>query len=382
MQRLFMAFLGLGVWIAAVAIANAAQTRAPDVDDAVPVRTEVIASGLQNPWGLAFLHDDRMLVTERPGRLRIIGADGAISRPVDGLPVIRANGQGGLLDVAVGPDFANDRLVYITYSEPRDRGEAVAAGRGRLVEEGDGARLEDFKVIFRQQPAVASAYHFGSRIVFRGDGTLFVTLGDRGRPDNAQDPLNHWAKVVRVTVDGTVPADNPFVGRSDALPEIWSMGHRNVQGAALHPETGELWTVEHGARGGDEINIARAGLNYGWPVISYGVQYSGGKIGIGTHAEGMEQPLYYWDPSIAPSGMTFYTSPEIPEWTGSIFVGALRGQHLARLVVRDGSIVGEERLLDGLGARIRDVRQGPDGALYLLTDSGNGRLIRVTARRN
>lgn len=353
-----------------------AQTRSEASRD-YRLQVDTVASGLVNPWGLAFLPDGRMLVTERPGRLRIVVADGRLSEPLKGVPEVVAQGQGGLLDVALGPDFATSRLVYLSYAEAGEgntNGTAVA--RGRLS--ADGTALETVQVIFRQQPKVASRGHFGSRLVFAPDGKLFVTLGERmAFRERAQDLGAHFGKVVRIEADGTVPADNPFVGREDARPEIWSYGHRNPQSAGLHPVTGKLWIVEHGARGGDEVNIPEAGKNYGWPVISFGVHYSGEKIGEGRAKDGMEQPVYYWDPSIAPSGFLFYSGDLFPKWKGDLFVGALAGQLLARLDVNGDKIAGEERLLKGLGERIRDVRQGPDGAIYLLTDASNGRILRL-----
>lgn len=337
-------------------------------------RVEVVAGGLEHPWGLAFLPDGRMLVTERPGRVRIVGSDGSLSEPLTGVPAVDENGQGGLLDVALDPDFARNNLVYLSFSEPGDGGSGTAVARGRL----DGSALVDVSVIYRQAPKIRSGRHFGSRIVFAPDGTLFVTQGDRGSmSESAQDLTTLIGKLVRINPNGSVPADNPFTGRTDARPEIWSYGHRNIQGAAIDPATGQLWTVEHGARGGDELNRPQAGLNYGWPVITFGRDYSGEKIGIGTATQGMEQPVYYWDPSIAPSGMTFYTADVLPGWKGSLFIGALAGQHLVRLSLRDGRVTGQEVLLADLGERIRDVVQGPDGFLYLLTDSDDGRVLRI-----
>jgi glucose/arabinose dehydrogenase len=340
-----------------------------------PVRVQTVADGLEHPWGLAFLPDGRMLVTERPGRLRIVGRDGRLSEPLAGVPQVLARGQGGLLDVALDPRFAANRLVYLSYAEPGEGGTAgTAVARGRL---GEG-RLEDVRVIYRQQPKVAGPNHFGSRLVFVRDGTLFVTQGDRYTyRDGAQDLSVGFGKLVRINPDGSVPRDNPFVGRAGARPEIFSYGHRNVQGAALHPETGQLWTAEHGARGGDELNRPEAGKNYGWPVITYGVDYSGATIGEGTAKPGMEQPVYYWDPVIAPSGMTFYTGDAFPDWKGSVFIGSLRPGLLVRLTLADGRVAREERYLADLRERIRDVRQGPDGLLYLLTDSPDGRILRV-----
>ncbi len=339
------------------------------------VRVVTVASGLERPWAVAFLPDRRMLVTERPGRLRILEADGRLSPPLAGVPDVFARGQGGLLDVALDPRFSENRLVYLSYAEPGSDGAGTAVARGRLGAD----RLEAVEVIFRQKPKVSGPNHWGSRLVFARDGTLFVTLGDRfNYRDRAQDLSVHIGKLVRINPDGSVPKDNPFVGRAGALPEIWSYGHRNSQGAALHPVTGVLWEHEHGARGGDEINVPEPGKNYGWPVITYGVDYSGEKIGEGTRKAGMEQPIHYWDPSIAPSGMAFYTGDAFPVWKGNLFVGALAGRMLVRLELDGTRVVREERLLTDLGERIRDVRQGPDGFLYLLTDGPNGRLLRVT----
>ncbi|WP_019400391.1 MULTISPECIES: PQQ-dependent sugar dehydrogenase [unclassified Chelatococcus] len=338
---------------------------------------ETVASGLAHPWGLAFLPDGAMLVTERPGNIRRISADGTVSNPLAGTPDVAARGQGGLLDIALDPGFASNRTLYLTYAEPRRGGGAgTAVARARL--NNDASALGDVTVIFRQEPSYSGANHYGSRLAFAPDGTLFVTLGERfNLRDKAQDLTTHLGKVVRIGTDGSVPGDNPFVGRQDARPEIWSYGHRNAQSAAINPDTGELWTIEHGARGGDEINITRKGRNYGWPVISYGVDYSGAKIGEGTAKEGMEQPLYYWDPSIAPSGMAFYTGDAFPQWRGSLFTGALAGRMLVRIERNGDRILGEERMLRDLGERIRDVRQGPDGFLYLLTDSSDGRVLRL-----
>ena len=344
-----------------------------------PVRVDTVARGLENPWALALLPDGRILVTERPGRLRVVDRNGTLSGPVAGVPEVAARGQGGLLDVAIDPRFAENQLVYLSYSEAADDGTSgTAVARGRLA----GGRLEGLQVIFRQTPKVRSAMHFGSRLVFDREGRLFVTLGDRNnqRP-LVQDLSTTVGKVVRINSDGSVPRDNPFVGRQGVRPEIWSYGHRNVQAAALHPQTGELWTVEHGARGGDELNNPLAGRNYGWPVITYGVEYSGGRIGQGlTEREGMEQPVYYWDPVIAPSGMTFYTGDAFPEWRGSAFVGSLSPGALVRLAIENGRVTREERYLGNIG-RVRDVQQGPDGFLYLVIDAGRAPLVRLAPRR-
>jgi glucose/arabinose dehydrogenase len=340
------------------------------------VRVETLAGGLEHPWALTFLPDGRMLVTERPGRVRIMDERGGLSEPLGGVPLVLARGQGGLLDMKLDPRFADNRLVYLSYAEPGENGTAgTAVARGRLA----GNRLEDMEVIYRQHPKVKGENHFGSRLVFASDGTLFVTQGDRFEyRDKAQDLSSGLGKIVRLHRDGTVPGDNPFVGQPGARPEIWSYGHRNIQAAAVHPHTGQLWTVEHGARGGDELNHPEAGKNYGWPVITYGVDYSGATIGEGTAKLGMEQPVYYWDPVIAPSGMIFYTGDAFPDWKGSLLIGSLKPGLLVRLTLQQDQVVREERYLADLRERIREVQQGPDGLLYLLTDSSNGRILRLS----
>ncbi|MFN3523741.1 MAG: PQQ-dependent sugar dehydrogenase [Phenylobacterium sp.] len=360
-----------------------AQTRAPEVQANVAYETTVVAEGLDHPWAIAFLPDGRMLVTERAGRLRIVGADGTLSAPVAGLPAVDAQGQGGLLGLALDPDFDENRLVYWSYADRDAEGTRTSVARGRL-EPGAPPRLEDVQVIFRQAPAMESTMHYGGRLVFAPDGTLFVTLGERsilpGRMQ-AQRLDSDLGKVVRIKADGSIPGDNPFVGREGARPEIWSIGHRNIQAAAINPLTGKLWEVEHGARGGDELNIPEAGKDYGWPTISYGQEYSGKPIGEGiTAKEGMEQPVYYWDPVIAPSGMAFYQADLFPKWKGSLFVGALAGRHVARLTLDGDEVVGEERILTELKQRIRDVAVGPDGALYVATDSAEGQVIKLTPK--
>lgn len=358
--------------------AEAEITKAPAPKAKGTVRTETFAKGLVHPWGMAFLAGGRLLVTERPGRMRLIGKDGGLSPPVGNVPPVVAGGQGGLLDVVLSPDFAASNLIYFSYSEPRGQGSnGTSVARAKLVAGGEAARLDEVKVIFRQEPSTTGGLHFGSRLAFGPDGNLFVTLGERFQRDKAQDLRTHYGKVVRIRADGSVPPDNPFVNKPGVRPEIWSYGHRNIQSAAINPASGKLWTVEHGARGGDEVNIPQAGRNYGWPVITYGRDYTFLKIGEGTAKAGMEQPVYYWDPSIAPSGMAFYTGDLIPAWKGNLFVGALAGQALHRLVLSGEQVVGEERLLGDLGERIRDVRSGPDGAIWLLTDSANGRVLRV-----
>lgn len=338
-----------------------------------------VATDLAYPWGFAVLDDGALLVNEIEGRMLLISADGETRTEVTGVPEVAASGQGGLLDLALAPDFGDSGIVYFTFSEPGEGGASTAAARARLVREDGDARLEDVSVIARMARKTGGGRHFGSRVVPAPDGTLFVTLGDRGEADRAQDPRDHAGSILRVAPDGSIPSDNPFAEGAGALPEIWSIGHRNVQGAAIEPETGALWTVEHGARGGDEINRPQAGLNYGWPVISYGRHYSGARIGRGTEAEGYEQPIHYWDPSIAPSGMAFYTGTAVPGWTGDLFVGALKDQLISRLQVRDGEIVGEEQFLVGEYGRVRTLRDGPDGALWFSTDEAEGGIYRITA---
>ena len=352
---------------------------APSVAQSQPSpKAQTVASGLQNPWAVAFLSEGRFLVTERPGRLRVVSADGQVQPAVQGLPEVAAGGQGGLLDVITDSAFASNRTIYFCFSEPgKGTTNSTALARARLSQ--DAKRLEDVKVIFSQQPKFSSTAHFGCRIVERPDGTLFLTLGDRfSRRDDAQTLDNHHGKVVRVAKDGAIPKDNPFVGKAGALPEIWSYGHRNSQGATLAPD-GSLWTHEHGARGGDEINRPHAGKNHGWPLVSFGVNYDGSKIGSGdSAAPGLEPPLHHWTPSIAPSGMAFLTSDRYGAgWKGNLFVGSLKFEYLDRIELKDGKVVAEHKLLEDVGQRIRDVRQGPDGLLYVLTDNANGRLIRL-----
>jgi glucose/arabinose dehydrogenase len=353
------------------------------------VRPETVTAGLENPWGVAFLPGERFLVTERPGRLRVVGPGGKLGAPVVGLPEIAAGGQGGLLDVLADSDFARNRTFYFCFSEPAAAGRGNSTALARATLSADDTRLENLKIIFSQKPKVASTSHFGCRIVESRaaangapDGKLFLTLGDRfSRKDDAQTLDNHHGKVVRINKDGSVPPDNPFVGKAGALPEIWSYGHRNAQGATLAPD-GTLWMHEHGPQGGDEINIPKAGANYGWPVITYGENYGGGKIGEGlTEKAGLQPPLHYWVPSIAPSGMAFLTSERYGKsWRGNLFVGSLKFGYLDRIELASpfsGKVVRESKLLSEAGERIRDVRQGPDGLLYVLTDSSNGKLIRL-----
>ena len=330
---------------------------------------------LEHPWSLAFLPDGRMLITERPGRLRVVGKDGKLeSQPVSGLPQVTAIGQGGLLDVALHPRYTENHLVYLSYSASGEGGVGTEVARGKLA----SGRLEDVQVIFRQLPKSGGGRHFGSRLVFDRQGYLYVTLGERGEQERAQKPDDHAGSVIRLHDDGRVPTDNPFVGKPGWKPEKYTLGNRNMQGAALHPQTGALWTHEHGPQGGDEINVIRAGVNYGWPVITYGVNYGiGTKIGEGTHKAGMAQPLHYWVPSIAPSGMAFYTGDRFPRWRGDLFVGALRDQMLVRLKLDGEKVAKEERMLKDTLGRIRDVRSGPDGYIYLLTDAASGVLARL-----
>ena len=380
--RMFRLFNPKAAQAAAVALMLAACGSAvPDGPSmaAANIRVETVAQGLEQPWGLAFLPDGRMLVTEKAGRLRIVAKDGTLSAPVTGVPAVDDRRQGGLLGIAIDPKFAENGLIYFSYAEPRgEEGNGTAVARAKLVEEGGSPRLDGLQVIFRQMPTIKSGAHFGSRLVFAPDGTLFVTLGDRySQKDKAQTLDNAIGKLVRINADGTVPKDNPFVGKEGAKPEIWSYGHRNIQGAAINPSTGKIWTVEHGAKGGDELNIPEAGKNYGWPVITHGVDYSGEKIGEGTHKEGMEQPVLFWNPSIATSGLAFYTGDLFPEWKGDAFVGGLAGQIVAHVDLDGDKVKGWTPLLSDLGERIRDVVQGPDGALYLLTDNEEGRIVRV-----
>jgi glucose/arabinose dehydrogenase len=342
------------------------------------LEVQTIASGLVNPWALAFLADGRMLVTERPGRMRIVSSDGQLSPALKGVPDVWATGQGGLLDVVTDRAFKQNNTIYFCFSERTAGGGRTAVARAKLVD-GDAPRLEDVKVIFRQQGPLSSGNHYGCRIAQARDGNLFVTLGEHfSHRDEAQNLGNHLGKLIRITPDGAAPNDNPFVGRDGARPEIWSYGHRNEQGLAINPASGEVWEIEHGPRGGDEVNIIGKGKNYGWPVIGYGIDYNGTKIHASTTKDGMEQPIKYWVPSIAPSGMAFYTGKLFPKWDGSLFTGALAGKMLVRLSLNGNSVTGEERLLQDLNERIRDVRQGPDGALWLLTDNAAGRILRVS----
>jgi glucose/arabinose dehydrogenase len=342
------------------------------------LEVQTVASGLAYPWALAFLPEGRMLVTERPGRMRIVSPQGQLSPAVKGVPEVWASGQGGLLDVITDRDFADNGTIYFCYSERTGNGGRTAVARGRLVD-GAAPRLDDVKVIFRQDGPLSSGNHHGCRIVQSPDSNLFVTLGEHfSYRDEAQNLGNHLGKLIRIAPDGSVPKDNPFVGRDGARPEIWSYGHRNGQGLAINPASGDVWEIEHGPRGGDEVNIIGRSKNYGWPVIGYGIDYSGAKIHDSTSKPGMEQPVKYWVPSIAPSGMAFYTGDLFKRWKGSLLTGALAGQMLVRLQLNGDAVTSEERLLQNLNERIRDVRQGPDGALWLLTDSSAGRVLRIS----
>lgn len=334
-----------------------------------------LLAGLENPWSIAFLPDGRMLVTERAGRLRLVTQDFKLDpKPIDGLPEVIANGQGGLFDVVLHPQHAQNGWIYWAYNAPGTGGWGTALARGKL----QGQRMTEVQVLFSMQPKTRSAHHFGGRIVFDATGMVYLTLGDRGDKDRAQKLNDHAGSVIRLHDDGRVPNDNPFVERAGALPEKWTLGHRNMQGAAINPQTGELWTHEHGPQGGDEVNVIRPGLNYGWPIITYGVNYGlGTKIGEGQSKPGMVQPLQVWVPSIAPSGIAFVSGSQFPQWRGSMLVGALRGQMLVRLTLEGDKVLSEERLFQGRPGRIRDVRMGPDGFVYLLTDDPQGALLRL-----
>jgi glucose/arabinose dehydrogenase len=337
-----------------------------------PVKVETVAKGLKFPWSLAFLPDGRMLVTERPGRLRVVDQDGSLSEPVAGVPEVFGQGQGGLLGVTLDPDFQNNNLIYLAYAERGDDGIGTAVARGKFA---DG-KLDNVEVIFRQKPKVDGGNHFGGRLVFAPDGKLFVTLGERFKFDPAQDLGSDLGKIVRINPDGSIPDDNPFVGQDGKLPEIWSYGHRNVQGAAIHPETGKLWETEFGPKGGDELNIPEAGKNYGWPVVSWGTHYDGKDIADPpTHPE-FTDAIYHWNPVISPSGITFYTADAIPGWKGNLLIAGLSSNAIVRLTLDGEKVTDEERL--PMGVRIRDVVQGPDGAVYALTDEGNDKILKLS----
>ena len=355
------------------------QTRAASPLAQTLYHVETVAEGLDHPWSLAWLPDGRMLVTERPGRLRLVSPGGTLSPPVLGMPAVRAQDTGGLLDVALDPAFAENHLVYLTYLEPRDGGAGIAVARARLSETDGAPSLEALSVIFRATPTLDNALNVGSRLAFGPDGLLYVTLGDRMTArGQAQDLSSDLGKVVRIAPDGSIPPDNPFAGAPGARPEIFTFGHRNPEGLAFDPATGVLWEHENGPKGGDRVNVIRPGSNYGWPEISYGADYSGEAIGSGTQKPGMAQPVYYWDPSIAPSGLAVYTGDLFSGWKGDLLVGALKGRRLVRLHIQDGRVAEEEVLLTELKERIRDVRQGPDGAVYILTDNSSGRILRLT----
>lgn len=367
--------LSLALCIAAITPFASAKTLAVKTESG-NIQVKTIAEGLENIWGMAFLPDGSMLVTERPGRMRIVSADGKVGEPLAGLPEIYARGQGGLLDVVLAPDFASSKKIYFSYSEPGKGGNSTAVSFATL----NGNKLENLTRVFSQQPKIDSGGHFGSRLVWAPDGTLFITLGDRySEKDKAQTLDNHQGKVVRINADGTVPKDNPFVKTPGALPEIWSYGHRNVQGAAINPTTKELWTGEHGPQGGDELNIDRAAKNYGWPVITYGENYGGGKIGEGTHKEGMEQPNYKWVPSIATAGFIFYTGDKFPQWKNNILLTSLKDKTFVRLVIDGEKIIKEERLFaKELDQRLRHVVQGPDGLIYIVTDESKAKIYQLS----
>ncbi len=340
----------------------------------VKLDVKVLVSGLNHPWSMTFMPDGRILLTERAGRLRVVSSEGQLSPPIKGVPTVFAQDQGGLLGIALDPDFSKNSFIYLAYAEPQGDLAGTAVARAKLV----GGALENLQVIFRQQPKTEGGNHFGSRLVFAPDGNLFVTLGDRFKyMDEAQALDNHLGKLVRIRRDGLVPADNPFVQDRKAKPEIWSYGHRHIQGAAIHPQTGQLWTHEHGPRGGDEINIPKAGKNYGWPKASYGIHYWMTPIKDEHAEQGVEEPVYHWTPAVAPSGMMFYQGDMFPEWKGNLFVGSLVGKHLIKLAIEGTKIISEEKLLKD-SARIRDVAEGPDGAIYLLTDDENGKLLKLT----
>ena len=371
--------LSLALCIAAIAPFTSAKTLTVKTETG-NIQVKTIAEGLENAWGMAFLPDGSMLVTERPGRMRIVSADGKVGEPLSGLPKIFAQGQGGLLDVVLAPDFATSKKIYFSYSEPGEGSESKLNSTAVSFATLNGNKLENLTRVFSQQPKVSSSNHYGSRLVWAPDGTLFITLGERySEKDKAQTLDNHQGKVVRINADGSVPKDNPFVKTTGALPEIWSYGHRNMQGAAINPISKELWTGEHGPQGGDELNIDRAAKNYGWPVITYGENYGGGKIGEGTHKAGMEQPIYKWVPSIATAGFIFYTGDKFPQWKNNILLTSLREKTFVRLVVDGEKITQEERLLTKeVDERLRHVVQGPDGLVYLLTDESKGGIYQLS----
>ena len=368
------------LWSMAACVPSWAQDRSSViVSEKHAFRLATLLTGLENPWSVAFLPDGRMLVTERAGRLRMVGPDFRLDpHPIEGLPESVERGQGGLFDVALHPQYAQNGWIYWAYNAPGTGGWGTALARGKL----QGRRMAEVQVLFSMQPKTRSSQHFGGRIVFDKAGMLYLTLGDRGDKERAQKLDDHAGSVIRLHDDGRVPANNPFAKRAGALPEKWTLGNRNMQGAALHPQTGELWTHEHGPQGGDEVNVMRPGLNYGWPVITFGVNYGlGTRIGEGQAKSGMVQPLHVWVPSIAPSGMAFVSGSRFPQWQGNLLVGALRGQMLVRLELDGEKVLREERLLQGRAGRIRDVRMGPDGLIYLLSDGPDGALMRLEPAR-
>ena len=375
----------LTTFFAVVLVVNSHSARAQSV--AMPSKSAatngsgnavVVAEGLDHPWALAFLPGEpagRMLVTERVGKMRVVSADGRVGKPLAGVPTVQSSGQGGLLDVVLAADFASSRTIYFSFAQPVSGGARTAVASAQLGDD----KIENVKFIFAQTDIVGGSAHFGSRIAIAKDGSLFITTGERySEKDKSQSLETHLGKVIHINADGSVPKDNPFANTANARKEIWSYGHRNMQGAAINPVSGKLWTHEHGPQGGDEINLPLAGKNYGWPVIGYGIDYSGLRMHESSAKAGMEQPIHYWVPSIAPSGMAFYTADRFPQWKNSLFVGALAGQHLARLTIDGEKVVAEERLLANRKQRIRDVRQGPDGYIYALTDEANGKILRVS----
>ena len=373
-MRRFAALLLLATAPAAVQAQDAIST------EQARIKVSTIAEGLDHPWGIAFLSDGSMLVTEKSGALRRVDKNDTLGKPIAGVPEVDARDQGGLLDITLHPNFAQNRLLYLSFSEPGESGNSTAVAQAQLSE--DHRQLNDLRVIFSQKPKLDSTMHFGSRIVFDREGRIYVGLGERSHEqfrEHAQDLNSHLGKVVRLNEDGSIPPDNPFVGRNDALPEIWSYGHRNIQAAALHPDSGTFWEIEHGPKGGDEVNIPQAGKNYGWPVVSHGVNYDGTPVGSGKKdAPGMEDPIYTWTPVIAPSGMIFYSGNAFPEWKGDLFVGGLRATALVRLELDGEKVVGEERLLTDLDYRIRDVTESPEGDIVVITDEDNGHIIRIS----
>jgi len=356
------------------------QNRAPGVTTQGTLTNSVIASGLEKPWGLALLPDNNWLVTEKAGRLRIVSASGEIGAPITGVPAVDAAGQGGLLDVILDPAFEQNRTIYFSFAQPREGGNGTAVASARLSD--DNTQLENLRIVFQVVDTYDGDKHYGSSLAFGPDGKLYITIGersDRPKRNDAQSLSSHHGKVIRINADGSVPSDNPYVGRSGALPQIYTYGHRNPQGIAIQPGTGAVWTIEHGTRGGDELNLIKPGNNYGWPVAAYGIEYSGDAIaGAVTAVDGTIQPVYYWDPVIAPGGMTFYQGEMFPEWNGNVLIGGLGGKHLVRLVLENDKVVGEQRLLLGLGERIRDVAVARDGAVWVITDEDDGKLVRLS----